>query len=137
MTTQIDIKAMALKHELVVRVDSPYANDYLKRQQAFADEYLALSSSEPVAHIKYFSHQLFLGADLGFDLIEGLEVCDKDELGSDGSPAFAVYTANPLNQQLQTERDAFRSQLIEIYEKGITENTYFEIKKLLPELENI
>lgn len=54
-----------------------------------------LTKGEPVSYLRYFSHQYLVNVEVGMDLIEGFEVCDKDDLSVDGSPAFPVFLSAP------------------------------------------
>lgn len=95
----IDIKELAEKHGakasminkecLVIKPDE---------LQAFADEYIALSSSEPVAY--GYANSAITGANHKLMMV-------KLDNSSDQYPELALplYLANPLNQQLLTERN--------------------------------
>lgn len=106
MTTEIDIKALSKKHGAIIFNDmtpdtSTLSFRSVNQLKAFANEYMALSSSEPV----YQVHHTFEG---WFDVnLEEYEYAEKAILDKEGWIAGRriVYLANPINQQLQTERD--------------------------------
>jgi hypothetical protein len=104
MTTQIDIKSLAKKHKALSDYNSLCIFTHAELQ-AFADDYLALSSSEPLTYVRF--RAVFSVSQDGQDAEsnEWFETCSPHEIGDDGVKATPVYLANPINQQLQTERD--------------------------------
>lgn len=52
------------------------------------------TDAEPVAWMRWMSRRI--AAD---DVIEGLELCSRDEIGSDGGPAFPVFACHPAGSQ--------------------------------------
>jgi hypothetical protein len=56
----------------------------------------AMGSAEPVAHLRYRCSQQWDGnGNNDIQHHEGYEVCESEEKGDDGNPAFPVYTAPP------------------------------------------
>jgi hypothetical protein len=109
----IDLKELAVKHGEEIEVT--HSDDEIGRchhvysfeieeLQAFADEYLALSSSEPVAY--GYANSAITGANHKLMMV-------KLDNSSDQYPELALplYLANSLNQQLLSERNDLQTQL--------------------------
>jgi hypothetical protein len=104
----IDIKTLALKHganlfdDLYPDTTSVAFNDMV-RFQAFADEYLALRSSEPVGYVVSRFSEGMHEKDEYFTTKES--AYENARWGFNETKITPVYLANPLNQQLLTERN--------------------------------
>jgi hypothetical protein len=62
---------------------------------------------EPVAYLKFWAAQSWGGSgNQDIDYGEGLATCEKEEVGDDKLPAFAVYTADQLRAAVLAERNA-------------------------------
>ncbi len=91
MTNNVDIKALAIKHGYA-KPNNADIEAYIftvKRLQDFAAEWLSLNSSEAVGYVS------------------GLPIKNPQSIRSDANDVFktAVYAANPINQQLLSERN--------------------------------
>jgi anti-sigma28 factor (negative regulator of flagellin synthesis) len=60
---------------------------------------------EPVAYLKFWAAQSWGGSgNQDIDYGEGLATCEKEEVGDDKLPAFAVYSADQLRAAVLAER---------------------------------
>jgi hypothetical protein len=104
MNTEIDIKKLAMKHKLIAKESNAFDDALLSSIRAFANEYMALSSSEPIGVIVDSSY-VTLAANFKEIKIEEKGIDYYQENFKEATIGAGVYLANPINQQLQTERD--------------------------------
>lgn len=96
----IDIKELAINHDaMLYEAETPQIYFMTESElKSIADEYLAMSSNEPIGFQFMDADEWYMGANeyRAKALKDGIKIRD-------------IYLANPINQRLQTERDTAKS----------------------------